>query len=556
MRRMVTTLVDIEGRQLEVESGTTIVELLQNGEISSDPPPLGAIAYHKIVGLDCPLRSPTSVKLVTLATREGVAIYRRTTALLLLAVIKDLYPDKRVVIGQSLAQGYFFDVLDFEESDDFLEAVEQRMWEYIDRKEPIIKERVPIEEARACFEEAGFQDKVALLQARRSSHVNLVRLGGFCDLQHGPVALNAGAITQFELLRYPPGIILRFQRTRRPGESREAPAQPQLFRTYRETREWNEILGVPNVGRLNKLVIAGDVTELVRVSEGFHEKKVAAIADMIVSRRPDVRLVLIAGPSSSGKTTFSKRLSLQLRVAGIRPVTLSMDNWYVNRTETPCDPETGEYDFECIEALDLPVFNDNLGRLLAGEEVATPVFDFKTGVRKPPESWHRLRLEPDQILLVEGIHGLNERLTASVAPQMKFRVYVSALTQLCLDDHNRIFTSDTRLLRRIVRDARYRGYTAETTILRWPSVQKGERKWIFPFQEAADVMFNSALLYETSVLKVFAERFLLAVPPKSPAHAEAYRLLRFLEHFVPIFRDGVPQISILREFIGGSVFAY
>jgi uridine kinase len=547
--------ITLDGDPLDVSDGTSISDIVSQGETVRGEP-IGAVAYGRLVALDCALRAPTDVTLVYRSSREGEAIYRRTASLILLAAIGDANPDARVVVGQSLAGGYFFDVVDFEETDEFLVDIERRMREYIARSEPIIKARVPVDEARAAFESGGHPDKVALLQARRSSHINVVRLGSFCDIQHGPVAPHCGYIDEFGLLRYPPGLILRFSNSRKKGAPRVAPQQPQLFKTYRETREWNEILGIDNVGRLNQLVIAGEEKELIRVAEGFHEKKVAAIADMIVERRPDVRVVLISGPSSSGKTTFSKRLSLQLRVAGIRPVALSMDNWYVNRVDTPRDPKTGDYDFECIEALDLDLFNDNLRRLLDGEEVATPGFDFKKGQRTPEDQWKPLKLAPDQILLVEGIHGLNDRLTRSVGARTKFRIYVSALTQLCLDDHNRIFTSDTRLIRRIVRDARYRGYDAATTILRWPSVQDGERRWIFPFQEAADVMFNSALLYEVSVLKVFAERYLLAAPPTSPAFPEAYRLLRFLEYFVPIFRDDVPQISILREFIGGSVFVY
>lgn len=553
---MAKPVITIDGNPFEIDQPMSISELVEREGLATETKPLGAVAYGKLVSLDCQLKASTEVSLIYRDAREGEAIYRRTASLLLLAAIKDLYPNERVVVGQSLVRGYFFDVIDFDETDEFLAAVEARMREYVERCEPIVKERVPVNEARATFVAEGLQDKVALLGARRSSHINIVRLGNFCDIQHGPVAPHVGLIDEFDLLRYPPGLVLRFSRARKDGKPRVAYRQPKLFTTYRETREWNEILGVPNVGRLNKLIISGNPTEVIRIAEGFHEKKVAAIADMIVERLPDARLVLIAGPSSSGKTTFSKRLALQLRVAGIRPVTLSMDNWYVNRVETPVDPDTGDYDFECIEALDLELFNDNLSRLLAGEEVATPIFDFKHGLRKPIEQWRPMKLAADQVLLVEGIHGLNDRLTESVAPECKFRIYVSALTQLCLDDHNRIFTSDTRLLRRIVRDARYRGYDAETTILRWPSVQKGERKWIFPFQEAADVMFNSALVYEVSVLKVFAERYLLAVPPASPAFHEAYRLLRFLEYFVPVFRDDVPQISLLREFIGGSVFVY
>jgi uridine kinase len=555
---MEQTKIIFEGKEISVPQETTIGDLFaQQTKGPPADPPLAAMAYNRLVSLDCALRAPTVVSLVYPFSREGDAVARRTASLMLYAAVRELYPQAHVVIGQALARGYFFEVFGHDVDEAFLAAVEAKMREYVQNEEPLVKEVLPVEEARAYFEAEDYSDTASLLQTVRESRVQTVGMGAFRDLQHGPVALHAGAVKHFSLVAYPPGMVLQFNGRREViGSSHRIPPQQKLFQSYRETREWNTILGVPNVGRLNQLIIGGNIEEIIRVAEGFHEKKVAAIADAVVERRPEVRLVLIAGPSSSGKTTFSKRLSVQLQVAGIRPVTLSLDNWYVNRKDTPRDPKTGEYDFERLEALDLPLFNEHLRGLLAGEEVATPVFDFREGVRLPEWQWKTMKLEDNQVLLVEGIHGLNEELTASIPKANKFRVYVSALTQLCLDDHNRIFTSDSRLIRRIVRDARYRGYDAETTIMRWPSVRDGELKYIFPFQEEADVMFNSALVYEVSVLKVFAERFLLAVPPTSPAYHEAYRLLKFLEFFVPVFRDHVPQTSILREFIGGSGFAY
>jgi len=314
-------------------------------------------------------------------------------------------------------------------------------------------------------------------------------------------------------------------------------------------------VGVEDVGHLNDLVIRGDASEVIRVSEGLHEKKTAEIADQITQKEQPIRLVLIAGPSASGKTTFSKRLSLQLRVNGVRPVALSMDNFYVNREDTPRG-EDGAYDFESIDAIDLALFNDVLFRLLSGERVLTPKFDFPSGTRVSQDKWTPMQLEPGQVLVIEGIHGLNDRLTESIPADAKFKVYVSALTQLCIDDHNRIFTSDTRFLRRIVRDRMFRGYPAADTIETWPRVRRGEQRNIFPFQEQADVLFNSALVYEQAVLRLYAERFLLEVPQSHPSFSAAYRLLKFVQIFAPIFEASVPQISLLREFIGGSGFKY
>jgi uridine kinase len=328
-----------------------------------------------------------------------------------------------------------------------------------------------------------------------------------------------------------------------------------LDATYAETRRWQELLEIQNVGQLNELCLNGGIGPLIRVAEGLHEKKISQIADEISSRWPEVRLITIAGPSSSGKTTFAKRLGVQLRVNGLDPVSLSLDNYYVNREDTPLD-EDGKPDFEALEAIELDLFLSQLAELMAGREVRTPKFDFVTGSRRPERDWTPMRLGDNQLLVIEGIHGLNDKLTASVPRDAKYRIYVSALSQLAIDDHNRIFTSDARLIRRLVRDRLYRGFNAERTLELWGRVRRGEARWIFPFQEGADVIFNSALVYEPAVLKVYAKRFLLQVPRSSRSYPEAFRLLKFLSLFVPIFPDEVPQTSLLREFIGGSSFSH
>jgi uridine kinase len=354
---------------------------------------------------------------------------------------------------------------------------------------------------------------------------------------------------------YEDGLVLRFPRRRDRSQLPPFTPRPLLYRTYVETRSWQDLLGIRHVGQLNRLCLNGGIREILRIAEGFHEKKIAHIADDIVARREAVRLITIAGPSSSGKTTFAKRLGIQLRVNGIEPIALSLDDYYVDRHDTPL-ADDGQPDFEALEAIDLPLFHRHLSELLAGEEVRTPEYDFVTGRRKPPERWAPMRLEDNQVLLVEGIHGLNDQLTATVSRGRTYRIFISALSQLAIDDHNRIFTADARLIRRIVRDQLFRGFTAERTLRLWERVRRGEARWIFPFQEGADVMLNSALVYEPAVLKTYAERFLLQVPRTSPEYPEAYRLLKFLALFVPIFPDEVPHTSILREFIGGSTFSY
>jgi uridine kinase len=550
-----TVVVGFDGERRQVTSGTTVAEFLASayGELPWDI--LAALVNRRMVMLDFPLRGlHVELEPVRIGSREGEAVARRSASLILLAAARELYPEVRLVVGQSLGGGYFYRWLGaVPVTEHAVASLVRRMEEICDEDRPLVREVITLEQAEAVFRSNGEESKLQLLATHRSSTVPIVSCGGFVDIVHGPVAPTAGRIRGLTVVPYEDGILLRFPRHGEAGSRPPLRPQPKLFAAFRETRAWNEVLGVAHVGSLNRLCLSGEIGEVIRIAEGFHEKKIAQIADLISSRRQDIRLVLVAGPSSSGKTTFIRRLAIQLRVDGIRPVGLSLDNYFVDREKTPIGPD-GKPDYEALEALDLTLFNEHLAALLRGEEVALPRYDFVLGRRVAADRWTRLRLAPHEVLLVEGIHALNHRLTEAVEEAAKFRVFISALTQLTLDDHNRIFTSDSRLLRRIVRDRLFRGHPATRTLEMWSAVRRGEARGIFPFQEEADVLFNSALVYEPCVLRVFAERFLLEVPREHAAYTEAYRLLKFLAWFVPVFPDDVPSTSILREFVGGSAF--
>ena len=518
---------------------------------------IAVLVNRRLVSLDFPLRGlEVELQEVGATTREGEAVARRSAAIVLLAAARELHPEARLVVGQSLGGGYFFSWHNEEPlTAAIVGAVAERARQICAEDLPFERRSATLEEAEAIFRAAGDRSKLELLATHRSSTVHIVSLGSFVDIAHGPVAPSTGRVAGFAVVPYEDGLLLRFARNADPAHLPALAPQPKLFATYRETRRWNEQLGVAHVGSLNALCLSGGITEVIHVMEGFHEKKIAAIADMIAARRASARLVLVSGPSASGKTTFIKRLAIQLRVNGIRPVGLSLDNYFVDRAHTPPGAD-GKPDYEALEALDLDLFNAHLAALLRGDTVRLPRYDFVHGRREEDGNRREQRLGPDEVLLVEGIHALNHRLTASVPEGAKFKVFISALTQLTLDDHNRIFTSDARLLRRIVRDRLFRGHSATRTLEMWGGVRRGEARGIFPFQEEADVIFNSALVYEPAVLKTYAERFLLEVPREHPAYTEAYRLLKFLAVFVPVFEDDVPHISILREFIGGSAFEY
>jgi uridine kinase len=548
-------VVSFDGQRRQIPAGTTVAQFLTShyGLVPEDI--LAALVNRRLVMLDFPLRGlQVELEAVRTSSRDGEGVARRSASLVLLEAAHDLYPEARLIVGQSLHRGYFYSwQAPFPLTAQTAASIARRADEICAENRPFVRRTVTLEEAEAIFRASKQDATLQLLAHHRSSTIALVSCGEFHDIAHGAVAPSTARVRGASVVPYGDGLLLRFPRD---GERADdtAPREPsKLYATYKETRSWNEVIGVANVGSLNRAILSGEITEVIRIAEGFQEKRIAQIADAIAAQRDRVRIVLVAGPSASGKTTFIKRLGIQLRVNGIQPVGLSLDNYFVAREKTPVDSD-GKPDYEALEALDLELFNEQLNVMLHGEVVAIPRYDFLTGHRTDEHTWSKIQLLPNQVLLCEGIHALNPKLTEAVPESAKFRVFISALTQLTLDDHNRIFTSDSRLLRRIVRDRLFRGHPAIRTLEMWSSVRRGEARGIFPFQEEADVMFNSALVYEPAVLRVYAERFLLEVPREHPAYTEAYRLLKFLTWFVPIFREDVPATSLLREFIGGSAF--
>jgi len=556
--------IKINGEKHLVKHGETIKaafrHILPPGK--SKRAVLAAKQNQRVVSLNTPITYPCQLSPIVYGDREGMAVYRRSVCLLLYAALKELYPQARPVVGQSLVGGYYYDLqcegqLLPPSLPEALPEIEAKMRQLVHEKSPFSLSVTTSEEACRRFAADGHMDKVKLLNTTRWADVHLVECGGFLEIQHGPLVPHAGYLEHFSLISMPPGFILQFPASGGPKE--KVYSHPKdypdytLFQIHLETKAWNRILGVTNVGTLNEACLSGEITEVIKISEGFQEKKIAGFADEVSTARKGVRLVLIAGPSSSGKTTFSKRLMVQLRVNGLCPVALSTDSYFVDRDKTPLD-EDGKPDLESIDAVDTALFDEHLQRLLAGEKVEVPTYNFHLGVRG--ERTIPMQIGKGDVLIVEGIHGLNPDLAKSVPAKSKLKIYISALTQLGLDSHNRIMTTDVRLLRRIVRDRNYRGYNAAKTISVWPSVLRGERKNIFPYQNEADLVFNSSLVYEPAALRPFAERYLLEVSMDDDSFGEAERLLRFVRTFVPIIPDEIPNTSILREFIGGSSFEY
>ena len=540
-----------DGRVFEGPIGTSLEKFVQVAGSDPDSPTVAAIIDNELRELTYRIEGDVEVVPITMAHSDGFRIYRRSLSFLLITAVHELFPQASVYVDHSLTfGGYFCEVKGREPfTEEELAQIKARMQEIVDADEPILKERVPLSDAIALFQARGDEDKVRLQSRRRKDYLTLYQLRGFRDYFHGYMVPSTGYLDVFSLLRYPPGFILHFPRSGPPMQLQPFTDARKLVNVFREYGEWLELIGVPDVGMLNEAIAGERIREVVLVSEALHEQRVARIAAEITERHGRVRLALIAGPSSSGKTTFSKRLSIQLLANGLRPFPLEMDNYFVDRSKTPRD-EQGQYDYESLGALDVGLFNEHLLRLLDGQVVTLPHYNFKTGLR---EVGPDVRLRPDHIILIEGIHGLNPALVPDVPSEFLYRIYASALTQLNVDKHNRIPTTDSRLIRRIVRDAAQRGYSARQTIERWEAVRNGEKRWIFPFQEHADVMFNSALVYELAVLKPLAEPLLLQVKARTQSHLEAKRLLTLLDWFEPLVPDLVPDNSILREFVGGSI---
>jgi uridine kinase len=538
---------------VEVPRGITVSELIARYPQPDDDQIYAAVMNNRVVSLGATVVRSGTVEPITYRSRHGAQIYRRHLVSMLYEVFYSSFPSARIRVGQAISEGYYFEVEGVKVNGQFLETIRSSMKALAAQRRPFVFRRVPVEEARRLFVQEGTEFKRQVLDYWPSAYVGIMGCGTFVDFALGPIAPHTGYFDKFDLLAVGGDFVLQFPD---PGHDlvwRNDGPQPKLYATLKESRQWGQLLGVSHVGHLNAHCIDGSIREIIQVAEGQHEKKISDFADQV--ERRSRRLVLIAGPSSAGKTTFTKRLSVQLRVTGLRPVSISLDNYYVDREQTPKD-EKGDYDFEALEAIDIPLFNDHLHRILEGERLLSPRYDFSSGRRAPVEKWIPIALEARDVLIIEGIHGLNDALTPAVPASSKYKIYVNALNPLAIDEHNRVHTSDARLVRRIVRDRHYRGYSAAETIATWDSVRRGERVHIFPFQESADVIFDSSLIYEFSVLKIFAERYLLEVPRSHPSFAEAYRLRKFLDMFVAILPGDVPQISLLREFIGGSSFSY
>jgi uridine kinase len=509
---------------------------------------------NEILPLSTRLEVNAALEPVSLRVPEGEMIYRRSLAFLLATAARGLFPDQGLHIGHSLGNSYYYTLSDDRKPGaEEIEALKEAMSGLVRADLPIESGFMAYAEARELFDRNRQSDTSLLLDQRSESKVRINRCGDFTDLYIEPLVPRTGMLSAFGLQLYQGGFLLLFPGVGRGGVIDPFEDSPKIFSVYHEYKKWGRIIGVHAVGRLNRLVEERNIRDYIRIAEAFQAKKLAEIADSIYAKRDSLRMILIAGPSSSGKTTTAKRLSIDLKVLGIEPIAIGLDDYYVETGKTPRDEE-GEPDYECLEALDVPYLNEQLLALFAGEEVSLPVYDFKTGCRR--EGDRKIRLGRRTMLIVEGIHGLNDALTPQVEGDKKFKLYVSALTQLNLDDHNRIPTSDNRLLRRMVRDRQFRGSDAAETIKMWPKVQAGERKHIFPFQNDADAAFNSALDYELAVLKYYADPLLRSVKPSQEEYSEAVRLLSFLNNFTAIPPQYVPGQSILREFIGDSEFRY
>ena len=528
--------------------GTRLKTLAQERQSHYPALIVAARVNNALTDLQVGQQSDAQIDFFDLSSGQGMKVYERSLTFVLLVAAQRLYPGKEIVVEHSLGNALYFEWLlgrPVTEADVVL--LRQAMSVIIADDLPIVRKNMPLSEAIQQFESVGNMEKARLLRQIERDTVSLYTCDGVMDYFYGPMVPETGYLKQFELQYYPPGFVLQFPDKTDPDAIPAFADHPKLAQIFLEAERWGDLLGCPTVSQLNEALLSGDFFEIMRVAEALHEKKVAAIADMVDERRPAVRMVMIAGPSSSGKTTFIQRLGIQLRVHGIRSVPISLDDYFLDREQTP-RTTNGDYDFESIHALDLPLLNEHLGKLLAGHTVEPPFYNFKTGRRE--YSGKKLQLDPDHVLLIEGIHGLNPGLTATVSRDRKLLVYISALTQLAIDNHNRIPTTDTRLIRRIVRDNQFRSHDALQTLRLWPAVRSGEEVNIFPFQEEADVMFNSALIYELSILRQYAEPLLAKITPEYPEYLEARRLTGFLRHFRLASADQVPSTSILREFIG------
>ena len=537
----------------KVEIGSTLFDIFSAFDLKMTHGPVSARVNNKVEGMHYRVYNSKDVEFLDMTSSSGSRAYTRTLFFVLCKAVQDIYPATDVVIDIPVSNGFYVDIrLGRPVVDEDVNIIRRRMQEIIDARMPIRRFTVPTEEAVALFQEKGDIEKVKLLKTSGSIYTTYYKIGDYVDYYYGTLLTNTSQLYLFGLEKYYDGMLLRIPSLKNPDVLGEMTRQDKMFEIFKEHHRWQSILGIRTIGDFNQAIDADHATDIINISEALQEKKIAKIAEEIASRK-GVKLVLLAGPSSSGKTTSCKRLSIQLAVNGLKPLQISLDDYFVDREKTPKDA-SGEYDYESIYALDLDLINEQFNALFRGEEVELPKYDFQSG--KSKKSGNKLKMNDNNVLVVEGIHALNPELTAHIPQEQIFRVYASALTTILLDNHNYIPTTDNRLLRRIIRDNKYRGVSAQETIHRWPSVRAGENKWIFPFQENADAMLNTAMLYELAVIKMQAEPLLQQVPENCEEYAEAYRLLKFLKYFKGIPYNNLPPTSLLREFLGGSSFHY
>lgn len=537
----------------KVEIGSTLFDIFSAFDLKMTHGPVSARVNNKVEGMHYRVYNSKDVEFLDMTSSSGSRAYTRTLFFVLCKAVQDIYPATDVVIDIPVSNGFYVDIrLGRPVVDEDVNIIRRRMQEIIDARMPIRRFTVPTEEAVALFQEKGDVEKVKLLKTSGSIYTTYYKIGDYVDYYYGTLLTNTSQLYLFGLEKYYDGMLLRIPSLKNPDVLGEMTRQDKMFEIFKEHHRWQSILGIRTVGDFNQAIDANHSTDIINISEALQEKKIAKIAEEIASRK-GVKLVLLAGPSSSGKTTSCKRLSIQLAVNGLKPLQISLDDYFVDREKTPKDA-SGEYDYESIYALDLDLINEQFNALFRGEEVELPKYDFQSG--KSKKSGNKLKMNDNNVLVVEGIHALNPELTAHIPQEQIFRVYASALTTILLDNHNYIPTTDNRLLRRVIRDYKYRGVSAQETIHRWPSVRAGENKWIFPFQENADAMLNTAMLYELAVIKTQAEPLLQQVPENCEEYAEAYRLLKFLKYFKGIPYNNLPPTSLLREFLGGSSFHY
>ena len=541
----------------EFPEGSSLLDIYNGFNLAMPYGPVSAKVNNKVESLDFRVYYNKDIEFLDITSSSGMRTYVRSLFFILVKAVEELYPQGSISLEHPISKGYFCKLhIDRTIGLDDVQRIKQKMQEIIAADIPYTRTESHTEEVVRLFEKRGMMDKARLLDTYGQLYSYYYQLGDTVDCYYSSLVPSTGYIRLFDIVKYYDGLLLRIPSRENPTKLEEVVKQEKMLEVFQEYHRWNQILGISTVGDLNVACNHGHATDLINVSEALQEKKIAQIADEITHRNQDgqrVKLVLISGPSSSGKTTFSKRLSIQLMTNGLKPYPISLDDYFVNRNDTPLD-ENGKHDFESLYAVDLPFFEEQLTTLLNGGEVELPRYNFTTGKREM--SGKKLRIDEHMILIIEGIHALNPALTPHIPNENKYKVYVSALTTILLDNHNYIPTTDNRLLRRIIRDYKYRSYSAEETIARWPSVRAGEEKWIFPYQENADAMFNSALLFELAVLKDYVEPVLRKVPNRCPEYSEAHRLLRFLNYFVSVQDKELPPTSLLREFLGGSSFQY